>query len=515
MNKSLAAREIEENIRMSADNLGVKLNKPAFKCSICDKSWLKNDPRFLPCSHVFCSKCLEKFQGCKQLNCPKCSSVFSLPGNGILSLPKFTMFQEISDNYEDIFKSTEVDQMNEVDEDDEEEEYFGMEDRKSLIKDEKYRIMNLLKESKREESELLKNLNDFFENVRKEVERQSEITKYNLMSAFKDKRRLIRNSMKAFDIFTSVSSFKEESDNILKSCQRLRRKALDTEVILKLKEQSEDMTTVHVLTQPSLSKFTMTKFIELDENITKVIDCCVHKEELYCLCSKNDNCILTWFNLDGKFIKELLVVNNQINNLSAISLTIDLSESIVFFVCQSRESIYSYPLYRKDVTLTKFLNVINVRAICSVLKGLLVAEGRDNYSISMYQTNKLRLWTIKEESSINLISRAETEDHFYIVTEANQLTKRNLKYGNRLTSQLLAIDDKCEKMIQYHTGLALTNSKNKSIIAVNQDGKIDENYLKLEYTPTSIALSSKLFTDYLYVFATNGEKNHLLIFLGN
>lgn len=509
---------------MCDDDARIRINRSILKCLICSKSWIKRDPRFLPCSHIFCLECLEKYEWKDDFSCPTCLLKFKLPKNGLSSLPKFIMFQQImdvdedsdlskSDNYEE---AEEYFQDNEDDDDnDEEDEEFGSENRKLLMKEEKYRILNLLRESKKEESLLLNNMNDYFEKLRKEVERQAEISRYQLMSAFKEKRRFMKNSMKAFDIFTSVGSFKEERENILKSCTRMRRKALDTEVVLKLREQISEMASVKIITMPSLSKFTMTKFIELDENLNNVTDCCVHNDEIYCLCLKNGNCVLSWYNLDGKFINDIITINTQTNNLSAISLTIDSYESIVFFVCQTRDSIYNYPLYRKDVTLTKFLNVNNVQSICSVSKGLLIAEGKENFSISLYQTNKLRLWTIKEESPIILISKAEIDDNFFIVTESNQFIRRNLKYGNRLTCQNFPSDNKCEKMIQFYTGVAVINHDDKSVIAINQNGIIDENKLKLEFQPTAFATYSKLFTDYLYIFTKSDNKNRLLIFKGN
>ena len=60
------------------------------ECPICTEVY--TDPRILPCVHMFCFKCIERWSKYKkpghQVACPLCREKFTVPSNGLVNLPK-------------------------------------------------------------------------------------------------------------------------------------------------------------------------------------------------------------------------------------------------------------------------------------------------------------------------------------------------------------------------------------------------------------------------------------------
>jgi len=60
------------------------------ECPICTEVY--TDPRILPCGHMYCLKCIERWINDKQpgdkLACPLCRKEFTPPSNGVSDLPK-------------------------------------------------------------------------------------------------------------------------------------------------------------------------------------------------------------------------------------------------------------------------------------------------------------------------------------------------------------------------------------------------------------------------------------------
>src|SRR6218665_3622744 len=73
--------------------------KSLAQCSIClDKC---KSPRTLPCIHTFCLQCLEHLTQLKQprekVPCPLCKQLFTIPKDGIASLPRNPLVSRILD----------------------------------------------------------------------------------------------------------------------------------------------------------------------------------------------------------------------------------------------------------------------------------------------------------------------------------------------------------------------------------------------------------------------------------
>lgn len=73
-------------------------------CTICLKSWIPRRPKILPCSHTFCSKCLENYISCSvsinrnnnKFDCPNCRIECILPAGGVDSLQTNSYFVNAS-----------------------------------------------------------------------------------------------------------------------------------------------------------------------------------------------------------------------------------------------------------------------------------------------------------------------------------------------------------------------------------------------------------------------------------
>jgi hypothetical protein len=67
------------------------------ECSVCAETY--SDPRVLPCIHTYCLKCIEGFSKKKQpgdrVSCPLCRKDFIIPDNGINSLPKTDLTEQL------------------------------------------------------------------------------------------------------------------------------------------------------------------------------------------------------------------------------------------------------------------------------------------------------------------------------------------------------------------------------------------------------------------------------------
>jgi hypothetical protein len=69
------------------------------ECSECLETY--SNPRQLPCIHTFCLKCVKNFSRDKlpgdQIPCPICRKEFTLPDNGVDSLPKNFFIEQLKD----------------------------------------------------------------------------------------------------------------------------------------------------------------------------------------------------------------------------------------------------------------------------------------------------------------------------------------------------------------------------------------------------------------------------------
>lgn len=69
------------------------------ECSICTDKY--QDPRFLPCLHTYCFKCIKGFSGNKRpgdlVPCPQCRSEFTVPKNGLDGLLKNFFVEQLKD----------------------------------------------------------------------------------------------------------------------------------------------------------------------------------------------------------------------------------------------------------------------------------------------------------------------------------------------------------------------------------------------------------------------------------
>ena len=54
-------------------------------CTVCNQ--LLKDPKYLPCHHLYCKRCLEKMQVQSKIICPECSEEAVVPLGGVNDLP--------------------------------------------------------------------------------------------------------------------------------------------------------------------------------------------------------------------------------------------------------------------------------------------------------------------------------------------------------------------------------------------------------------------------------------------
>jgi tripartite motif-containing protein 2/3 len=83
---------------------GVAFDMQQQPCSLCECPICKDtysDPRSLPCIHTFCLECVKGFSRDKLpgdgVACPLCRTEFTVPDNGIESLPKNFFVQQLRD----------------------------------------------------------------------------------------------------------------------------------------------------------------------------------------------------------------------------------------------------------------------------------------------------------------------------------------------------------------------------------------------------------------------------------
>lgn len=69
------------------------------ECSICSETFV--DPRILPCVHTYCLRCIKDFSRNKRagdlLACPLCRQEFPIPTNGVDTLPKNFLMEQLKD----------------------------------------------------------------------------------------------------------------------------------------------------------------------------------------------------------------------------------------------------------------------------------------------------------------------------------------------------------------------------------------------------------------------------------
>jgi len=63
----------------------LKIVEDNLSCPICYE--LFQNPKCLPCLHIYCEKCLEKLQKGSKISCPECRAEASIPTNGVKDLP--------------------------------------------------------------------------------------------------------------------------------------------------------------------------------------------------------------------------------------------------------------------------------------------------------------------------------------------------------------------------------------------------------------------------------------------
>ncbi|XP_013418212.1 E3 ubiquitin-protein ligase TRIM71-like isoform X2 [Lingula anatina] len=82
-----------------ASNLAEKISRDFLSCPICFE--LYDDPRALPCQHIFCLGCLKTHTGKTkeggQFNCPICRGETTLPENGADGFPPSTYITSLKD----------------------------------------------------------------------------------------------------------------------------------------------------------------------------------------------------------------------------------------------------------------------------------------------------------------------------------------------------------------------------------------------------------------------------------
>ena len=76
------------------------VDREIIECPICRD--ILTDPRILPCSiHTFCAGCLQtyvaQFSGRRNMSCPVCRAVFTLPPGGVAELPVNTIVTRLLD----------------------------------------------------------------------------------------------------------------------------------------------------------------------------------------------------------------------------------------------------------------------------------------------------------------------------------------------------------------------------------------------------------------------------------
>ena len=77
-----------------ANSFASEINRDFLECRICFKAF--ENPKGLPCLHVFCCKCLKEWAavGSKDksvLTCPSCKKVHQMPENGVDGFPQHFM----------------------------------------------------------------------------------------------------------------------------------------------------------------------------------------------------------------------------------------------------------------------------------------------------------------------------------------------------------------------------------------------------------------------------------------